>query len=239
MKRWVALLVTAIVGTAAIAIISFWLSFETLAELSELAGVPGARAKGIPLVVDGLTVVATVAAGALVGAGRVYAWSVLLLASVASIVGNAVHAVLAAHETSTAIAVCVSIVPPVALLASTHLTMLLFERGRKQRETDQVADLFSHLFADDADYVAEVGLGRKWWQVWRWAESAEVHPVAARVVAEAVVEVPVPAVVASGPVVPEVPVPADVPEVAKPRARRAARPKVASAREVPELVATG
>lgn len=166
-KRWVALLVTAIAGTALICAISFWLSFESLAELSSMAGVPGARAFGIPLVVDGLTVVATVAAGALVGAGRVYAWSVLLLASVASIAGNAVHAVLAVHETATPIAVAVAVTPPITLLLSTHLTTLLFERARKQRETDHVADLFAHLYADDADDSADRGQVRKWWQVWQ------------------------------------------------------------------------
>lgn len=163
MKHWVALLVTAIAGTALICAISFWLSFESLAELSSIAGVPGKRAYGIPLAVDGLVVVATLAAAVLAGGARVYAWSVLLLASSASIVGNAVHAVLAEHETATPIAIAVAITPPITLLLSTHLTMILVDRMREQRGKDQVADLFAHLFADDADDVAGVGQGRKWW----------------------------------------------------------------------------
>ncbi|MFE7423800.1 DUF2637 domain-containing protein [Rhodococcus sp. NPDC057529] len=262
--RWFALLIPSLAATVLIAGISFWLSFEALAELAAMAGTTGARAYGIPLVVDGLVVVSTAAAGALVGAAHLYAWSVLILASVASIVGNALHAVLSPHETDTSIAVAVAVVPPVSLLLATHLSMMLVRRAREQRGNDQVADLFSHLFdAEPADAASAPEVGRKRW--WSRGKVADVRPAAARVpepaasaevpapaVPEPAPEVPdvpeVPAPAPEVPDVPEVPAPAvaepaevgsvaeDVPEVPRPRARRAARPRAGAVPEpAPEV----
>ena len=229
--RWFA--VPALAGTVGIAAIAFWLSFASLSELAALSGVAGARAIGIPLVVDGLVVVSTAAAGALVGNARVYAWAVFVLASVASIVGNAVHAVLSVHETDTSISVAVAVTPPLALLLATHLSMMLVDRVREQSGKDRVADLFAHLYSDDVLDVSEV-------------------PLPTVVVSAPEVPVDVPADVSAPEVPADVPadvsapeVPADVPavpvvEVPKPRARRAARPRVAAvAVSAPGLVTTG
>ena len=108
-------------ASVVVAGLAFWLSFTALSDLAVRFGVPEFQAFAFPLVVDGLVIVATVAAATL-KTTRWYAWALLLVGSSVSVAGNAVHA----HTVSgNPIAVGIAVVPPVFLLAVTHLTIML------------------------------------------------------------------------------------------------------------------
>lgn len=125
--RWVP--ATAIVGTIAIGLGAFWLSFTSLTGLTVLAGVPRSDAWIWPLIVDGIIVVATISVVALSPRGRqatVYPWSLLIAGAAVSVAANTAHALIVADAAAPkALAACVWAVPPIVLLAITHLTVLL------------------------------------------------------------------------------------------------------------------
>lgn len=122
--RWVA--GTAVAGTVVIAAAAFWLSFTALTDLVRRSGVPGGQAWAWPLIVDGIIVVATVAVVALPRRRAWYPWLLLACATAMSVAANAVHARLTATSgVPGGLAACVAGVPPVVLLAITHLTVLL------------------------------------------------------------------------------------------------------------------
>lgn len=108
-------------GTVALVALSFVLSFAALTDLAERSGV--AYPEVWPLIVDGLIIVATVAAVAL--RTSLYAWLLLASGALISIAGNVVHAILPDGPVAPEIAAAVAGVPPVALLAVTHLTVIL------------------------------------------------------------------------------------------------------------------
>ncbi|GEL47174.1 hypothetical protein CHO01_22900 [Cellulomonas hominis] len=139
---------SALAGTLLLAGGAFALSFAALADLAEMAGVPGHLAWIWPLVVDGMVVVATMAIVALAGYGTralIYPWTLLGGGAAVSIAANAVHAILAADgAVPAAVSALVAAVPPVALLAVTHLSVVLIQRsaepvkkaGGKRRTAD-------------------------------------------------------------------------------------------------------
>lgn len=124
---------SALAGTLLLAAGAFALSFAALADLAAMAGVPSHLAWIWPLVVDGMVVVATMAIVALAGHGRralVYPWTLLGGGAAVSVAANAVHAILAAHgAVSATVSALVAAVPPVALLAVTHLSVMLIQRA--------------------------------------------------------------------------------------------------------------
>jgi hypothetical protein len=77
--------------------------------------------------VDGLIVVATVAVVALAGQRAAwYPWTLLAGGALISVTANALHAIVAADaDVPGVLAACVAAVPPLVLLASTHLTVVL------------------------------------------------------------------------------------------------------------------
>lgn len=120
--------VTAIVGTVFIAAGAFWLSFTALADLARRSGIEAGQAWAWPLIVDGIIVVATVAVVALAGQRRPtwYPWTLLAAGATVSVTANAIHAVLAADsDVPSVLAASVAAVPPLVLLAITHLTVIL------------------------------------------------------------------------------------------------------------------
>lgn len=133
--RWV--VATAVAGTLVIAVGAFWLSFTALTDLAARAGIPSTQAWVWPLIVDGIIVVATVAVVALAPHGRratLYPWSLLIAGALISVAGNAIHAVLPATRTLPGrLSAVISAVPPVVLLAITHLTVVL-TRHRPARQ---------------------------------------------------------------------------------------------------------
>lgn len=118
---------TAVAGTVFIAMAAFWLSFTALADLAARSGIGPGQAWAWPLIVDGIIVVATVAVVALAGQKSAwYPWALLIGGAVVSVTANALHAVVAADATVPGLlAAAIAAVPPVVLLAITHLTVIL------------------------------------------------------------------------------------------------------------------
>lgn len=123
-------------GTVLIAAGAFWLSFVALADLARRSGIEAGQAWIWPLLVDGLIVVATVAAVALDRQRAAwYPWTLLILGALVSVAANAIHAVVAADtDMPILLAAAVAAVPPLVLLASTHLTVVLI-RSTTHRTT--------------------------------------------------------------------------------------------------------
>lgn len=123
--RWA--LRTAVAGTVFIAGGAFWLSFNALADLAARSGIEPGQAWVWPLIVDGIIVVATVSAVALAGQRAAwYPWALLAGGALVSVTANSLHAVVAADaDVPGVLAASVAAVPPVVLLAITHLTVIL------------------------------------------------------------------------------------------------------------------
>lgn len=127
--RWA--LRTAVAGTVFIAGGAFWLSFNALAARS---GVEPGQAWVWPLIVDGIIVVATVSAVALAGRRAAwYPWALLAGGALVSVTANSLHAIVAADvDVPGVLAASVAAVPPVVLLAITHLTVILTRTTHSQ-----------------------------------------------------------------------------------------------------------
>lgn len=123
----------AVVGTIVIALGAFWLSFVALTDLARMAGIGGERAWIWAVIVDGVIVISTVAVFSLDGNGwRIvaYPWTLLALSAGVSVVANVVHSVLQAPpEVPAVLAGAIAAVPPLTLLAATHLTVLLIRHA--------------------------------------------------------------------------------------------------------------
>lgn len=124
--------VTAASGTVLIGAGAFWLSFTALADLAVRSGIAAGQAWIWPLLVDGLIVVATVAVVALDGHRTAwYPWALLIAGAMMSVTANAAHALVTADATVPGVlAATVAAVPPLVLLASTHLTVVLIRSTR-------------------------------------------------------------------------------------------------------------
>lgn len=124
---------SALAGTVMLAAGAFALSFASLSDLAQMSGISRQLAWIWPLVVDGMVVVSTVAIVALAGHGRSalwYPWTLLGGGAAVSIAANALHAILSADGTVPAVvSASVASVPPVALLAVTHLSVVLIQRA--------------------------------------------------------------------------------------------------------------
>lgn len=159
-SRWV--LGSAVGGTTVIAGGAFWLSYTSLSDLARRSGISGGLAWVWPLIVDGMIVVATISVVALSGRpagegrqprGSGYAWALLAGGACVSVAGNVTHATLASTsvEVPVPVAALVACVPPLVLLAVTHLTVLLARqqppktarrvRGALSRPSPTVASL--------------------------------------------------------------------------------------------------
>ena len=127
-------------STVLIAVGAFILSFASLTDLAARSGINPQLAWIWPIIVDGLIVAATVAIVALAGHERktlVYPWALLFLGAVVSTAANAVHAIIAVDQTHGGVPPTVSSImtamPPVVLLAITHLTVLLVQKSAPAR----------------------------------------------------------------------------------------------------------
>lgn len=115
-------------ASTAVTGLSFWMSFTALSDLAATNGISEAQSPAFPLIVDGLTIVSTIAAATIRSRwGRVYAWALLILGTAVSVAGNAAHA--AGHGP---VAVAIAVIPPLVQLASVHLTMTLINQEREE-----------------------------------------------------------------------------------------------------------
>jgi hypothetical protein len=110
-----------------IAIGAFWLSFTSLTRLAHRSGIADSQAWAWPLIVDGIIVVATVSVVALARRhGAWYPWTLLTAGALVSVAANAIQASSAPDlDVPRLLAGCVAAVPPLVLLAITHLTVVL------------------------------------------------------------------------------------------------------------------
>ena len=119
----------AITGTFTLALAAFWLSFEALRDLARLAGIPTGQAWLWPLIVDGVILQATISVVALreaEQAARRFAWILLAAGSGVSVAANITHALLTADaRVPGLVAALVASIPPLVLVAMTHLTVEL------------------------------------------------------------------------------------------------------------------
>lgn len=117
---------TSVAGTTLLAVGGFVLSFAALRDLAVRVGMPADLAWLWPLLIDGMIVESTLAVVALAqrGSRRAvwYAWFLLAVGALVSVGSNGAHAVISGHGWAGAAAASV---PPVVLLATTHLTVLL------------------------------------------------------------------------------------------------------------------
>jgi len=133
--RWV--VTVAISGTLLLALGAFWLSFLSLQDLAYRSGLPAQEAWVWPLIVDGVIVEATVAVVSLRHAAssraRAFGWLLLAAGSGVSVAANVTHAIVEADaRVPGMVAAIVSAVPPLVLLAMTHLTVLLAQGSASQ-----------------------------------------------------------------------------------------------------------
>jgi len=131
----------AVAGTVFIALGAFWLSFTSLSALARSCGIPADRAWMWPLIVDGVIVVATVSVVAISGSGQDrravrYPWLLLSAGAAVSVLANASHAIVTADaKVPSVLAALVAAVPPVVLVAITHLTVELTRRPHPHPRT--------------------------------------------------------------------------------------------------------
>lgn len=122
-------IVLAVTGTILLALGAFWLSFTTLRDLAVLSGIAAQQAWIWPLIVDGVILESTISVVALrnsAKAARRFAWLLLAAGAGVSVAANITHAIVAADTRVPAlIAALVASVPPLVLLAMTHLTVEL------------------------------------------------------------------------------------------------------------------
>lgn len=114
-----AVLIAAVTIAVLVATGSSVLSFTALADLAADNEVPASLAWIVPLIVDATVLGSTLAVVVLVE-GKAYAWSLLAMSAALSIAGNVAHA-----WSSGPVAIAIAAVPPVLLLATTHLVVLL------------------------------------------------------------------------------------------------------------------
>ena len=129
---------TSVAGTTLLAVGGFVLSFAALRDLAVRVGMPADLAWLWPLLIDGMIVEATLAVVALAQRGSRavwYAWFLLAVGAVVSVGSNGVHAMLTGHGWAGAAAASV---PPVVLLATTHLTVLLMAAPEASASPAQV-----------------------------------------------------------------------------------------------------
>ena len=122
-----------------LAVGGFVLSFAALRDLAVRVGMPADLGWIWPLLIDGMIVEATLAVVALSQRGSRavwYAWFLLAVGAVVSVGSNGVHAMLTGHGWAGAAAASV---PPVVLLATTHLTVLLMAAPEASASPAQVA----------------------------------------------------------------------------------------------------
>ncbi|GAA4365371.1 DUF2637 domain-containing protein [Paeniglutamicibacter cryotolerans] len=138
---------TAVAATVLIAIGAFVLSFAALTDLAQRSGIEANLAWIWPIIVDGMIVAATVAIVALNGHSRramIYPWALLFFGAIVSTAANSVHAILSvdkmASDIPPLVSALVAAMPPVVLLAITHLTVHMYQKRAEAAELRAIRD---------------------------------------------------------------------------------------------------
>lgn len=130
----------AVTGTFALGLAAFLLSYAALRDLALLAGLPSDQTWLWPLIVDGVIIEATISVVALRSAARSvrrYAWALLAVGAAISVAANITHAIVSADaRVPGLIAALVASVPPLVLVAMTHLTVELIRNTTPTTTTE-------------------------------------------------------------------------------------------------------
>lgn len=176
--------VIAVTGTLGLAAAAFVLSFTALRDLAILAGIPSEQAWLWPLVVDGVILEATISVVALrdgTPAARRFAWLLLISGAGISVAANITHALVIADERVPAlIAAFVASVPPLTLVAMTHLTVELI-----RNTTPTAATSHQHHAIDAPLGITEINQQRELAGPGPEIETTPDHETTARVSSEA------------------------------------------------------
>lgn len=125
----------AVTGTVVLGLGAFWLSFTALSDLARLAGIAAGQSWAWAVIVDGVIVTSTVAVVSLDGAGwrlTWFPWTLLAGSAGVSVLANVLHAVVASEgRIAPALAGAIAAVPPLVLLAMTHLTVVVVRHARR------------------------------------------------------------------------------------------------------------
>ncbi|OZD06414.1 hypothetical protein CH275_09305 [Rhodococcus sp. 06-235-1A] len=114
----------AVIGNALIGISAFTKSGMSLWQLATASGYPTALGWVLPLVLDGMVILATLML-VVDASHRWFAWTLLILGSVASTAGNIVHVSMADYSSNFTVAALTAAAPPLVLLVTTHLMIQL------------------------------------------------------------------------------------------------------------------
>lgn len=114
----------AVIGNALIGISAFTKSGISLWQLATASGYPATLGWVLPLVLDGMVILATLML-VVDASHRWFAWTLLILGSVASTAGNIVHVSMADYSSSFTVAALAAAAPPLVLLVTTHLMIQL------------------------------------------------------------------------------------------------------------------
>lgn len=117
-----------------LALLAFIISFDALRAVGLACGINGSLAWMFPIIIDGSTLAFTWAAWAFKTRrlSTVYPWLMLVLFSVISLIGNALHAhpvMVNGLLLPVWVPPVIMTVPPVALLATTHMIVLAAGRS--------------------------------------------------------------------------------------------------------------
>ncbi|MBO1268573.1 DUF2637 domain-containing protein [Arthrobacter cavernae] len=156
-----AVLLTAVGTTVLIAVGAFILSFAALTDLAQRSGIDTQLAWIWPIIVDGMIVASTVAIVALNGHSRramIYPWTLLFFGAIVSTAANSVHAILTVDTIRSGIppvvSALVAAMPPVVLLAITHLTVHMYQKRA------EVAELHHEQAAQEQAELAQADVER-------------------------------------------------------------------------------
>jgi len=143
-------------ATIAIAVLAFGLSYTKLVDLAERAGYGTYAAHAWPLIVDGLTIVAT--RGVLrLDTGRRYAWTLLAAGTLMSMVAAVATQLLPPGPLPPVAAAAVSVVPPLCLLVAPHLAVQLSPGEEMRPDCDSPEVETAALIVEEVALIPQPG----------------------------------------------------------------------------------
>ncbi|CCQ18400.1 putative uncharacterized protein (fragment), partial [Rhodococcus sp. AW25M09] len=128
----------AVIGNAVIGVSAFTKSGMSLWQLATASGYPTALGWVLPLVLDGMVILATLML-VVDASHRWFAWALLILGSIASTAGNIVHVSTVDYSSTFTVAALAAAAPPLVLLVTTHLMIQLvrLEAPAMEGDTDE------------------------------------------------------------------------------------------------------
>ncbi|WP_051132789.1 DUF2637 domain-containing protein [Nocardia paucivorans] len=132
----------AVVIIVGVGVAAFVLSYETLRDLAELAGIAREHSWLFPVIVDGTILQATVSVMVLSGHAKERRWFswVLGVGAVVSVAGNSLHAFTDGAPLPNWVAAVIAAIAPVALLVDTHGVVMLFRAAQRTPADEPIAE---------------------------------------------------------------------------------------------------